>query len=495
MNRLSPELRNALLDGLAEMGGAGQADREPEQMFGTRFLPVPEHLRALAPEVTLIVGERGAGKSELFRLLQQPRLLLAVVQQTPQVRVTPLAGDRTVWRTAYPSGADFPDQRGLRGYLGDPNLKPETPEEFWLAYLVRCLKQELEADDRAALRPLLSPMGGDVESVMTAFHQARSAPLLALDRVDEQLRANDRWVFVAYDELDTLGGYHWEVMGRAIRGLISFWSAYSRRWSRLRAKLFMRTDLYRRNSATLSADLPKLAANRAELAWSDRNLYALLVKRMANSCRELAQYCREARIEFAPEHPGLGLIPQLANADAVRPLIERLVGVHMGANRNKGLSFNWIIDHVRDGLGKAHPRALVRLIEEAAAREKEQPRAQYQRILHPTSLRRAIEEVSKHQVMQAINNEWPWMEGLRDRLQNEGIPMPRRKFEGLLRKEWTASWNRRTEARPPAEDPARLTDDLIELGIIRARGSDRVDVPDLYQVGLRLVRKGGVRRA
>src|SRR5207247_5993182 len=123
------------------------------------------------------------------------------------------------------------------------------------------------------------------------------------------------WIFVGYDELDTLGGFDWSVMSDAISGLIAFWASYSRRWRRIRAKIFMRTDLFRRNSASLSADLPKLAANRADLHWSDRNLYAMLVKRVSNTSTGLRDYCRSARISFKEPHSNFGLVAKIESAE------------------------------------------------------------------------------------------------------------------------------------------------------------------------------------
>ena len=67
MPRLQPEERGRLLDDLAHMGSQGRAERESVDTFKKTFYPVPEHSRAFDPDVVLIIGERGSGKSELFR--------------------------------------------------------------------------------------------------------------------------------------------------------------------------------------------------------------------------------------------------------------------------------------------------------------------------------------------------------------------------------------------------------------------------------------------
>ena len=493
MSKLSSEEREALLSDLADMGGAGQAESESQELFCKRFLPVPEHLRAFAPDVALILGERGSGKSELFRAIIESGLLPELASHASGVRLPP--PERMIWIKGYPLGADFPDARGLKAFLGGGKPTTSEVQDLWFAYLVRSLRLHLDEQASRDIEPLLSPRGGDLSAVMSAFTQAGQAPLLALDRLDEQLTREDRWVFVGYDELDTLGGTDWYVMGQAITGLIGFWAAYSRRWRKLRVKLFMRTDLFRRNSATMSADLPKLAANRAELSWSDRNLYALLVKRIANSSPRLEQYCRDARIVLKPADPVLGVLPEITRAEDAKPLVDRMVGLYMGANKNKGLAFNWLLDHIRDGQEKGYPRALVRLIEEAAITERNNPKATHSRLLHPTSLRRATEGVSKLQVTQAQAHEWPWIEGLHKRLTGQRVPMKRTQLEGLLKKDWEKSWSTQADVSPPAPDPRNLVRYLVEIGVLRERSQDRLDAPDLYQAGLGLRRKGGVARS
>jgi hypothetical protein len=494
MSKLSPGQREILLQALRDMGGAGQAEMENPELFRQRFYPVAEHLRAFSPEVTLIVGERGSGKSELFGAAMRFELLPNAARYAPGVRLPPLETARTKWLAAYPIETKFPDPAGQHRFLNSNQRTSRDAQQLWFAYLVRLLQSELDAEASETMPALFAPQGGDAEPVVNAFNQAGQSPLLALDRLDERLVKEDRWIFVGYDELDTLGDYDWQTMGTAISGLISFWASYARRWRRLRAKIFMRTDLFRRNTSSLSADMPKLAANRVEVSWSDRNLYGMLIKRIANSSPALQEYCASSRVGFKGQDTVLGWIPDIATAEDAKPLVQRMIGPYMGANQTKGLTFNWLLDHIRDGQDKAYPRALVRLIEQAAVNEIASPKAGYSRLIDPTSIRRAIDNVSELQVTQAVSNEWLWLEGVHSRIQGESVPMTRRQLEYLLSKDWSGSWNSLRGVRPPADDQRVFVNYLVELGIMRQRGDGRLDTPDLYQSGLGLKRKGGVRR-
>jgi hypothetical protein len=167
----------------------------------------------------------------------------------------------------------------------------------------------------------------------------------------------------------------------------------------------------------------------------------------------------------------------------------------MGKTIKKGRTFTWLLDHIRDGHGKAMPRALVRMVEEAARQEQISSRAAYNRLLHPMSLRRALDEVSKEHVLQVNTHELPWLPGVALRLKDEEVPIKRRELERVLSKDWERSW--RQEAiiiRPPVENERDLVDYLVELGILRLRTNGRIDAPDLFLAGLGLKRKGGVKK-
>jgi len=494
MSKLPQDERDTLLSDLSQMGSSGRAESERHDTFRQTFFPVAEHVRAFDPDVVLIVGERGSGKSELFRAVVKERLLDSILRTTPGSHLSRVGSENTQWLEGYPLGREFPDARGLQGYVQAHKEDPEAIPNLWFAYLVRVLGTQLSANRRQDASTLLSRPGGEVDEIVDDFRKAKNLPLVLLDELDADLEKRDKWIFINYDELDVLGGYAWDTMVRTIQGLISFWAGYTRRWSRIRAKLFLRTDLFRRHWQQLGADLSKLAANRAEVSWSDRNLYGMLVKRIANTSDALREYCLHSRVTFHTD-PELGLIPQLVKAEDARPLIDRMVGQFMGSNIKKGSTFRWLLSHVRDGNDRAMPRALVRLIEEAAQLERQVSRATHNRLLAPTSLRRALDRVSEEHVLQVNTHELPWLPGVAERLKGEGVPMQRREAERALARDFDRSWSQgNDDIRPPVERPADLVDYLVEIGVFRPRAHGRIDVPDLFLAGLGMTRKGGVAR-
>src|ERR1039458_5193356 len=78
MRRLQQDDRSDLLRDLANMGRSGIAENENPATFRQTFYPVAEHSRAFDPDVALVIGSRGAGKSELFRAVVREKLLPAI---------------------------------------------------------------------------------------------------------------------------------------------------------------------------------------------------------------------------------------------------------------------------------------------------------------------------------------------------------------------------------------------------------------------------------
>lgn len=492
MSHVTLEEQEKLLRLLTHVGARGQPELETSESFKRTFLPIPEHARAFDPDVVLVIGERGAGKSELFRAVLRERLLPAIARHATNVR---LPSSNAHWVEGYPLGAEFPDGTSIRRFAQEHADDRDSMLNLWLAYLVRTLRPHLDEQAQERLEAFFALQGGAAKDNHDAFLAAGDEPVLALDRLEQRLQRENGWIFIGYDELDTLGHSNWQAMGYATRGLISLWASYARRWRRIRAKVFLRTDLFHRHTGLAGADLAKLAANRIELTWSDRNLYAMLVKRIANFDDDLWDYCKKAKLSFNVD-PDLGRIPILTRAEDAKPLIHRLMGEFMGPNPGKGKTFRWILDHTRDGRGKTQPRPFARLIERASEIEIDRRKANPPKLIHHTSIRRALDDVSHDQVVRMIANECPWLEQVKARIAGTKVPCERREIERLFKKDWDALWG----ATPaPADDPAGLFDIMIDLGILRDRsGGDLsrpnalVDAPDLFLAGLGLKRQGGV---
>jgi hypothetical protein len=489
MNKLSRQEQQTHVTSLTDLG-YGQSDWEPVELRRKRFYPVLQHLRALVPEVSLVVGDRGAGKSAIFRALAEDSLLNDLEASFGDSLRIPR---KVEWISAYPCGTNFPDQRGQKTAFKDIR----DGIEVWNAYLFRSLQKYLKDTDK--FEYFSSKHAAEPSQVLSAFSQLGNQPTVCLDQLDQRLVDEDRWLYIGYDELDGLGGFDWSTMAKAVESLIGFWASYSRRWRRIRPKIFVRSDLFRRHANIGGADIAKLAASRVEILWSNTDLLAMLICRIANTNPTLYDFCESSGIKFDTWGADNDKVkPHVDESKDAIPLINKLVGQYMGESAKKGVSYRWILDHVGDAHKRVSPRNLVRLIECAAEMEINARREVTNNIvLAPSSLRRGLEKVSTDFVKQAESSEWPWFNGIKNRTKkNSLVPWSRKEIEKLLANDWVGIWGSASakKIRPPTANNRELVDYLIELGIFRQRPNDRIDVPDIYLFGLNLSRKGGVKR-
>lgn len=484
------DTRTELLHALQDFGSKGRPEGATQDQIRKGYYPVPDHLRLLDPEVVLVVGPRGSGKTEIARVLTDAGLFEAVRSFAPSVR---LPSGSSKWLKVFPSDRREFEAIGMREFINKTGDGTESLREMWLAYLLRSLKDDLDATAQAELASLFELNGADVVGVHAAFRALGTKPITNLDRLDERLIHEGRYLFATYDALDILGGGDWDLVEAGVRGLVALWAAYSRRWRNLRAKLFLRTDLFEHHGRAGGADLAKLAAGRVELAWSDRDLYGLLLKRMVNVNESLANYVRKTK-EIAWQEDGLlGHIPVLKTWEDARPVVERMAGAYMGAGHKKGLVFRWLLDHVRDGLKRTYPRPFVLLFEKAAALELKRAGTPRERLLiEPASLRRALDDVSADHVIDMVDT-WPWLETVKDLLRDNCLVPYSEKEEKLIVRLFGGFGDREAKFVPPFSGKD-LVDYLLELGIFRRRPDGRLDVPDLYLSGMGLKRKGGVTK-
>lgn len=486
MNSPRVEDRQQLLTDLTNIGGAGRSEGETVDSIKRSFYPVSSHLRMLDPDVVLVVGPRGVGKTAIARVLTETDSYASISRRAPAIRL-PMTEPK--WERGHPLNQKGFDENELSKFISKRGTDTNILKNLWFTYLFRILSDEMDIERNNTLMKI-DP--ADIEGNIEAFNSL-DVPVSFLDKLDQKLERENRFIFITYDEIDTFGGGEWKFVEAGTRSLVAFWAAYARRWKRIRAKIFLRTDLYDRHAKVGGADLAKLAANRVELLWSDKDLYGMLLKRMRNSEGLLADYIGKIRgIEWDSDAT-LGELPILEKWQDARPLAKRLVGEYMGAERKKGLVYRWLLDHVRDGLGRAFPRPFVRLIEEASylqSQPQQRHRApRWPKLLEPSSLRQALDSVSRHHVEQS-RDEWKWLDAVKNRIRGELVPWDReRDIIRLLEKPWDES-----EDNSPPFEGRDLLDYLIEVGILRYRPDGRIDAPDLFLAGLGLMRKGGVRR-
>lgn len=476
------KLRQILID----MAAAGQGESGDPTSFLKRFLPLKSHARILESDCHLIIGHRGAGKTELFRALKIPGGAEAIASVSTRIQREDI--ERIQWTVGYTTeGTDYPPEILLRNFAKDK--EDQDIQMLWLAYLAKALHRT----EPAAFSNLPDTLfeASKLETIFETATEHLTELFAAFDALDQRLAQEDRKIFVTYDELDRVSASDWEALSKIIRGLVQLWSSYTRRWRCIRPKIFLRKDLYT-NAAIAGPDISKISATRLELSWSVRDLYTLFFKRFVNWDPEMVKGYFGRNLPQGSEQGAMGWLPDAKTEDDFKLAIHLLCGEFMGASATKGRTFTWIPTHLQDSHGEVLPRSFIRIFEKAAEIENRSNRAKWPQILYHSSLKGALDEVSLAR-MEELKEEFRWIETLRKHLleMNLKVPMERKELQDALQIDWSTL---NEEDRPPFKNTYDLVQFLGELGIFFSRQDKRIDVRDIYLRGLGFKRKGGVQR-
>jgi hypothetical protein len=439
------------------------------------FLPLYSHRLALRREVVVVLGGRGAGKSALFRLLNE---------LGDSANVRSFFGEEVpeaTWLEAFSDGAAHPQQAELDAFAtraSDAGLRA-----FWLTHLVR----RLAAGAPAGTEPL-PPELGPMWSLDRPENQVGLAARL-LDATEARLAGTGRTVFATYDHLDRLGQFDRGIRLRFVSTLLALWLSLSNRYGHLRAKIFLREDLFESAQSTF-ADAGKLRGRSTSIEWDVPSLYQLVVRYVAASGEEARDWLSEVPgLELRPWKE-FGHLPPEMDERLQKAFAERLAGKLMGTGVKKGYTYRWIPNRLQDGRGRIVPRSVLNLIGYACGEARRRPLRRGARLLTPQDLWAALQPTSKARVSE-VSEEFPPVKRL-ESLRGEQV---------LLDKVLVI---RRLDQRLPDEGPhprvsgEDVFEELVRLGVLIVRddryGKGRIDVPDLYRYGFGILRKGGVRR-
>ncbi len=484
--------RSLILAGLIAIGQSGaKAEALAADDLLRATLPIRSHLRALEPDILLIVGGRGAGKSHLFRVVNSPN-------GPEALGLSSGASRRDIWirgfSTAPTQAAPYqlPGETVLERFAAGHSRADLV--DFWRGLLVGVLlnhEDSVSESLRTRLPQHITTALRDLSRVFE-WHPLVIKSLedmeTALNKLDAELAAQDRYLFVTYDDLDVMA-IEWDQKRFLIQALLQFWLGQRRRWQRIRPKIFLRRDLLSADFLQFP-DASKLEGNRLDLKWSPTQLYQLVFKLWANQNEVSRVYItQELGLRFF-ETRWLGWLydnPWPAD-ELLREVVRRIMGQFLGSGSRKGRTFEWIPNHLQDANGEIVPRSMINIFCLAAEDEVTNQRAA-DTLLSDLSLGAAMEQVSMRRIKE-LEEEYPWLAAIRPLLQGQQVPMTRDQMIGVL---YQVDW-KQVDRPPDTRDPGRLLDDMLQIGILRLTTDRRIHVPDIYLYGFGLKRKGGIRR-
>jgi hypothetical protein len=471
--------RDMLLEHIAALA----QDEDSSSDVRVVFLPLVAHRLALRPDVVIVEGTRGAGKTALFRLVHElgPRVREFFEDQT-----IPLAK----WVDAYSESIDHPSPGVLDelvnrvGEGGDAALRA-----FWLAHLLARLRAQ--GIGSAALP----------SSVEAHYHGHACNPaawidvaqrdigllMASLDAVERDLAAKRECAFASYDNLDRLGvlAETRSTRQRLVRSLLALWLSCATRYKQLRGKIYLRPDLFEEAERSFP-DASKLRPRSVSLSWEVASLFRLAVRHLANRgphIEAMRGWLLQTRVTIS-QRGDYGWMPDEMGEAEQRLFAAGLAGETMGSGPKKGYTYRWMPARIKDAGGRIVPRSFIRLLRNAALATIESGLPRTDALMESTSLVGALRQTSKDRVAE-LTEEYPFVRRVAN-LEGKTMLMERSDVVRLL-------------AQPRVEHDGfgcngdAVFDELERIGVLDVRSDGRIDVPDIYRYGYGIKRRGGAK--
>ena len=453
------------------------------------------HLKALHPDVLVVTGMRGAGKTFWWSALQNEAVRQLMDQRYARAK---LSGN-TVLRTGFgvrPAADEYPGKDVLKRLLQEGT----EPRLIWRAVQAW---QVARQDDPLRCR--------DDWASRTAYVREHPEMIDRLfEKEDARLNEEGRHFVVLYDALDRAAD-EWRAMYRIIRGLLQT-ALDMRSYRRIRMKIFLRTDQFDKAEIGDFPDASKVLSSTVELGWPRHELYGLLWHRLGNA-ESFSKSVRAAlhRSAFGNgdnewrrlmvDGHGFWRVPRSLVSDETiqRRTFHSITGGWMGKDRRRGFPYTWIPNHLGDTKGKVSPRSFIAALKSAAEDTKDQ-HVGHGYALHYDSIKRGVQRASEIRVAE-LKEDYPWVDRLLKSLHGMVTPCD---FADIAER-----WAKRDALErlcdevefmdvklPPShieEGPDGVRLDLESLHVFLRMHDGRVNVPDVFRIGYGLGRRGGVR--
>jgi cellulose biosynthesis protein BcsQ len=434
---------------------------EYQDNFLNTFVETELVNKALQPRIPLVLGRKGTGKTAIFRRLLEDSQQASIVVLSP----SPLKKNRA-WVIS-PEGFSAIDQA--------LETTVNSWRDFWL--LQTCLACHLSWDGEkpqpdAALAEILETDPTTELEVVRCLEnllQKAQVGLLARDWIARFDRAAKSTILLLLDGLDTGFGnaqLDRERRTKAIEGLLSLITDLGDDLQNLKFKLLLREDLWRR----LRFDNKSHFFGRSvTLAWLDTaDFFKVLIKQalQSDNFKNLVESIEQGRLLSSSDYLSELQVFEIWNL---------LVGERMRGGKS-AFTRNWVWNRIADSSNNHSPRALLQLFVQAKNWEiREQDQTSYWKtVIRPRALSESLEDVSKQALDALINEEFPELQELIDRLSNIGrSPFKATEIIGL-------------------DDQLNLAREVGLLSIYEGTENEveRYKVPDLYLSGIGMTRKG-----
>lgn len=468
------------LDASAAHAASGENRAKVEEIFAPE-----QHAGALDPNAVIVLGARGAGKSFWAGVLGDNNTRKAAAEAYPNLGLgklivrfgfTGMANDGSVSRQTIDAQVPLQQEASLAPLL-------------WRCVVLRSLL--------SAVRPEHKPP--TISEMMRRY----SDPELwenDCEEADRRVAQKGHKVLIIFDALDSIA-MDWERLRALTDSLLEVaWT--TRGYRAVRLKLFLRPDQLR-DLGLRFVELPKLVAGATNLNWTGVDLYGMLFARLGAIEEPRTKKAFLGLLNAESVKPPPKTLKRLRswslshNSAVQRRVFRSMAGSYMGRSHKKGRTYDWPIRHLADGHGEVTPRSFLTLMMEAAHFSQVPP----DQVISAEGIRHGLREASKVRVNQ-LDLEFPWIKRVLAPLAGLQVPCGASQISerwsetatipAIMRRANSGEFLPPFNPRAEGDEDFKLRATLVRIGVLMTRSDERYDMPDLFRVAARLLKKGGV---
>lgn len=439
------------------------------------ILYLPSHASALDPNVALVVGNRGMGKTFWASALVEPQTRRFISERMKVSRTVASLKDFTV-------SFAFADRQGVEGVSSNhiSTYSHFEPENYWRAVLIQTISKALKVSGVPSFDELLV----DVEKA-----------LKTLADLDQHLNRAETPILILFDQLDQMAD-DWESIQRSTKGVLRLALA-CKSYRSIKIKIFMRPDQAADEQLFNFSDASKITGPAAKLRWFAVDLFALMFKRLWNdpNSREIMERNFPG---LTPDRLVDGVpLRLLTNTEVQKVCFDKIAGEAMGSSTKRGRPYTWLITHLADGKQQISPRSFLTALRVSA----EGTDIRDGLAIDYKGIQAGVAEASNARHAE-LEEDYPWIESALEPLRGQSVPAPQEDFYEIWRrlKVPDGILAEYVDSRAPLEisraDPGGLAQalerSLVQLGVFEDRDDGRVNVPDIFRISAGIKRKGGV---
>jgi len=346
----SPEERQQILE-----APLGQLDGESDEQLLDRFVSTETVRKALDLNTTFIIGNKGSGKSAIFRYILFSASSDSAREDLESTESLAIPVHGEVEKLTALGAEDLPTENATEG---DYDL-------FWMSYISARLQRYVETGDPIDSRPLVE---------LQRCHRDRMAQLENVaseyDRLarEAKKKAGARDVLILIDGTERLFADRPFYQGMSARGLARTYLRWRTAFPSVRMKIFLRDQALMERSGTLM-DRSHLRGKLVDLAWEEEDAWWFLLRRLLGSLLEKqppsAVHDGEIwnRLKDSSQ-------PVTGTLDSLRRLMEVIFPAKVYPGENEAPFHRWLLSRMQDGKGAFYPRALLMFAENCQKKEK-----------------------------------------------------------------------------------------------------------------------------